>query len=112
MEMHNEIENKLTRLADQLKIENNLIHFLFIIGIQESGEGFKHFTKDEKLDLIELGSTTLLAKHNFYIEIETPGKMPFYVANPEKPLPETTKKALLLKKEIINYLENKLDHHE
>lgn len=103
---------KLAKLADELKIENNLIHFLFLIGIHESGEGFKQFTKEEKIELIELGSTTLLAKHDYYIAIDTESTVPFYVANPEKQLPETFEKEELLKNEIVKYLENKLNHHE
>lgn len=103
---------KLAKLADELNIENNLIHFLFLIGIHESGEGFKQFTKEEKVELIELGSTTLLAKHDYFIPIETESTVPFYVANPEKQLPETFEKEELLKNEIVKYLENKLNHHE
>lgn len=107
-----ETEQKLEQLAQRLHMENNLIHFLFLIGIQESGEGFRKFTKDEKTDLIELGSARLLVLHDYYIKIDTQGATPFFVVNPDKPLPEHFEREALLKNEIINYFDENLDNHE
>jgi seryl-tRNA(Sec) selenium transferase len=102
------IEDQMATIADRMEIENDLIHFLFLIGIHESGQGFKQYTKDEKLDLIELGSATLLSRHDYYKAIETQSSVPYYVANPDRPLPEAHETELLLKKEVVVYFNDKM----
>ncbi|MFO7863846.1 MAG: hypothetical protein R6U85_07585 [Salinivirgaceae bacterium] len=102
------IEDQMATIADRMEIENDLIHFLFLIGIHESGQGFKQYTKDEKLDLIELGSATLLSRHDYYKAIETQSPVPYYVANPNRPLPGTHETELLLKKEVVDYFNDKM----
>lgn len=102
------MEKKMQAIADQFNIENDLVHFLFLIGIHESGRGFRDYSKEEKTDLIELGGATVLADFGFYNQIETRSEEPYYVANPEKPLPEGFERELLLKKGIIAYFSDKM----
>lgn len=102
------MEKELQEIAAHFDIENDIIHFLFLIGIQESGRGFKEYSKEEKTDLIELGGTTVLAPFGFYEQVETDSPEPFYVANPEKRLPEEFERESLIKKGIIAYFSDKI----
>lgn len=47
------------RLNDQFGIEVDLNGVLFLVGMRERGLLFQTFTKEEKLNLINLGSCTL-----------------------------------------------------
>ncbi|MDA3865424.1 MAG: hypothetical protein PF489_01590 [Salinivirgaceae bacterium] len=102
------LDDQMATIANRMDIENDLLHFLFFIGIHESGQGFKQYSKEEKLDLIELGSATLLSRHNYYKAIETKSSVPYYVANPDLPLPGTHETELLLKQEIVDYFNDKM----
>ncbi len=108
--IQNHIEQKLESIAQTFNIENDLIHFLFFIGIQESGEGFREFTKDEKTDLIELGGATVLAPFGYYTKIDTDSTVPYYVINPDQTLPEGIQRETLLKQGIVAYF-NKQEQH-
>ena len=107
MKAKSDINNKLKLIAQKFDIENDLIHFLFLIGIQESGYGFKQFSKAEKTDLIELGAATVLSAYGYYTQVETESDIPYYVINPDKELPETYQKERLLKAGIIDYFSKK-----
>ena len=102
------MEEKLQQIADQFKIENDIIHFLFLIGIQESGRGFREYSKEEKTDLIELGGATVLADFGYYDKVDTKGNEPYYVANPDKMLPNDFERETLIKKGIIAYFSDKI----
>ena len=39
---------------------------LFVIGVQELGQGTKKFKKDEKQDLIHIGICTILSPYGYY----------------------------------------------
>src|SRR6056297_3024642 len=104
-----QFEEQLRKYAEQFNIENDLIHFLFLIGIHESGAGFRQFTKDEKTDLIDLGGATVLSHFGYYKEIETSGPVPYYVVNPEEKAPEGHQREILLKKGIIHYFSEKIE---
>lgn len=101
------IEQQLAEIARKFDLENDLIHFLLLIGIQESGQGFREFSKDEKTELIELGGATVLAPYGYYQEVETNSPVPYYVANPDELLPEGYERDLLLKKGIVEYFNQK-----
>jgi hypothetical protein len=46
-------------LGKQFDIDIDLNGVLFLVGIRERGLTFQHFTKEEKMSLINLGSCTL-----------------------------------------------------
>jgi len=46
-------------LGKQFGIEIDLNGVLFLVGIRERGLSFQHFSKEEKMSLIRLGSCTL-----------------------------------------------------
>ncbi|PLX22269.1 MAG: hypothetical protein C0599_06865 [Salinivirgaceae bacterium] len=102
------MEEKLQNIADQMNIENDMIHFLFLIGIHESGRGFREYSKEEKTDLIELGGATVLYPYGYYEKMKTDSSEPYYVANPNKKLPNDFERETLIKKGIIAYFSDKL----
>ena len=49
------------RLSEQMGNEINLNGLLFLIGVQELGFSYRDFSKEEKIDLIGLGTCKLLS---------------------------------------------------
>ena len=39
---------------------------LFLIGVQELGQGFRKFSKDQKLDVMHIAVCTLLGQYGYY----------------------------------------------
>ena len=39
---------------------------LFLIGVQELGQGYRKFTKDQKLDVMHIAVCTLLSQYGYY----------------------------------------------
>jgi hypothetical protein len=39
---------------------------LFLIGVQELGQGFRHFSKEEKQDLMHIGTCKVLSLSGYY----------------------------------------------
>ena len=50
----------LLRISKQFKVTANFEFILFIIGVNERGSGFQSYTKEEKMDLMNLGHFVLL----------------------------------------------------
>ncbi len=61
MEAYEQEWNELVlRLSKQFKVTVNHEFILFIIGVNERGYGFRSFSKEEKMDLMNLGSCVLM----------------------------------------------------
>ncbi len=50
----------ILRISKHFKVTANYEFVLFVIGVNELGRGFLNFTKDEKMDIMNLGSCVLL----------------------------------------------------
>ncbi|MDL5048573.1 hypothetical protein QQ054_21395 [Oscillatoria amoena NRMC-F 0135] len=66
-----EFERKWERLLDRLhsavgKRPNDLNSVLFLIGVQELGQGQKFFSKEEKQDLIHIAICRVLSSSGYY----------------------------------------------
>ena len=58
-----EITARLAKIFDgPLELEG----ILFVIGVQELGQGTRKFKKDEKQDLIHIGICTILSPYGYY----------------------------------------------
>lgn len=58
-----EVSSKLAKIfGGPLELEG----ILFIIGVQELGQGIRRFKKDEKQDLIHIGICTILSPYGYY----------------------------------------------
>ncbi len=61
MEVNEQEWNELLlRLSKQFKVTVNHEFILFVIGVNERGSGFRNYSKDEKMDLMNLGSCVLM----------------------------------------------------
>jgi hypothetical protein len=57
------------KLYSKYGIDDDINHILFMIGINERGEGYQErYSKEEKMDLIRLAKGTLLEKDGFYLK--------------------------------------------
>ena len=65
------MEKEWFLLLDKLKSlsgkEASLDAALFLIGVQELGQGFRHFSKEEKQDLMHIGTCKVLSLSGYYI---------------------------------------------
>lgn len=77
---------------------------LFLIGVQELGQGPKKFTKDQKVELIHIAICTLLIPFGYYeVEGEDKDGWPHYKSL--KPLPslQSGEQLKLMKQAIVEY---------
>jgi hypothetical protein len=84
--------------------EMDLDGILFLIGVQEVGQGYKKYKKHEKVDLIHVAICTLLQDYGYYEfsgyddegwpHFETTAKLPHLKAGEQ---------SLLMKEAIVNY---------
>ena len=103
--------NKITSVVyDQFGIDEEISTILLFIGIQELGQGFKTFSKQEKTDLMHIATCNVLSYRDYYSYNGLDhDKWPIWQRN--KPLPKFSVKEQenLLKDGIISYFEdNKL----
>jgi murein L,D-transpeptidase YafK len=101
-------ENLISFLHDTYKIEKNLHSVLFLIGIQETGKGFKKYSQDEKTSIIKHAQFSILSRENFYISVsKSKDHLPVWVQNPELSLPADKVLEKLLKSLILDYFNEK-----
>jgi len=99
---------KLTlRLADQFGEPPDLQTIIFLIGVQELGKGPQKFSKDEKQDIMHIGTCRLLSQFGYY-ELEGSDQDGWPHWKLVKPLPPLSLKEqdLLLKQATLQYFEN------
>ncbi len=107
--MNQKWEVLIARLRKDFSISGDLLSVLFLVGIQESGEGFRHFDQQEKTDLVKLGKYTLLSRAGYYDKITVSGRDPLFIPSDEHPLPKDTEAIdNILKKEVLFYFH---EHH-
>jgi hypothetical protein len=95
------------RLAQQFGIEPDLQGVIFLIGVQELGQGFRKFTKDEKQDLMHIATCKLLSVYGFY---ELTGSdhegWPHWKLIKKLPVLTLKEQDLLLKRAVLDYFES------
>ncbi len=94
----------LKKVSEDFGDELDLQAVIFLIGVQELGQGFRTFKKDEKLDLMHIAICTVLEPYGFYRfthrdeegwpHFEITGQLP--ALNPEQ-------QEMLMKKAVMNY---------
>ena len=77
---------------------------LFLIGVNELGQGYREFTKDEKMNLLHIAICKLLSRYGYY---EFLGKdedgWPHWETNSELPKLKAGEQTLLMKEAAIIY---------
>lgn len=77
---------------------------LFLIGVNELGNGYKSFTKSEKTDLFHIAICTLLEPYGYYtFEGRDADNWPHFKLNKELPPLSDREQQHLLKEAMIDY---------
>jgi hypothetical protein len=80
---------------------------LFLIGVQELGQGAKRFTKEQKQDLMHIGICAVLTLSSYYkLEYVDKDGWPHYQLLRALPAGDLLKQEVLLKMHIIEYFKN------
>ena len=77
---------------------------LYLIGVNELGQGLKQFSKEDKLNLIHIAICKLLSEHGYYNfdRIDEDG-WPHWKTNNNMPKLNPDKQDLLIKKSAVKY---------
>jgi len=83
---------------------------LFLIGVQELGQGLKTFSKEQKQDLMHIGICRVLSQSGFY-ELESVDQdgWPHWKLVKELPHFDILDQEKLLKLHVIEYFEREFD---
>jgi len=82
---------------------------LFLIGIQELGQGFRAFEKDEKMNLMHIAVCRLLEPYGYYsYSHKDDDGWPHFTKTPNLPGLSQKDQEQLLKQAIINYSKTQL----
>jgi len=99
----------LHKVSQHFKVTANTEFLLFMIGIQEHGQGFKTYSKQEKMDLITLARCRLLTQSGFMTQtgVDNDGWPTFSVQKDENELPPSERDKMT-KENIMLYFEKNL----
>jgi hypothetical protein len=98
----------LEKLAQMLgKKPGDLNAVLFLIGVQELGQGVRNFSKEQKQDLMHIATCRVLSNIGFY-ELEGTDQDGWPHWKLVKPLPNLTleEQEKVLKMQVLDYFEN------
>lgn len=81
---------------------------IYLIGIQELGQGAREFQKDEKLNLMHIAICRLLEPYGYYeFDFYDDDQWPHYKTIEELPSLKTGEQAILMKEAIVTYFRGK-----
>jgi len=87
--------------------EPDLNGMLFLVGVQELGQGLRTFSKEEKQDLMHIGICTILApKGHWILEGRDADGWPSYSPATPMPMLALHEQELYLQKALADYLED------
>lgn len=102
----NKVVTFVERLTDKKAKDVNAI--LFLIGVQEIGSGNKSYTKEQKQDLIHVGTCTVLCIDNYYVKESTDEEgWPHFKLLKKVPHGKIGEQELFLRHEIVKYFQEK-----
>ncbi|MCS6973040.1 MAG: hypothetical protein N2044_01155 [Cyclobacteriaceae bacterium] len=107
LELERSWQNLLTRLESVIgKRPSDLNAVLFLIGLQELGQGSRPFTKEEKQDLMHIATCRVLSLAGYYkLEGLDQDGWPHWVPVKKLPRLSLNEQEKLLKMQIIEYFE-------
>lgn len=80
---------------------------IYLIGVQELGQGHRKFKKDEKVNLMHIAICKLLEPYGYYeFDFFDDDGWPHYKILTELPNLKPGEQTVLMKEAIINYFEN------
>jgi hypothetical protein len=107
LEIQREWQKVLSNLETKFGEGLDLDAVLFLIGVQELGQGYRAFKKHEKTDLMHIAICRLLSQYGYYeyVGMDEEG-WPHYEPLAKLPLLNPTQQSLLMKEAIIDYFKN------
>jgi len=112
MSNNNNLKEKWDFLVHQLNTqfadgdELNLDGIIYLIGVQELGQGHRPFKKDEKINLMHIAICKLLEPFGFYeFDFYDNDGWPHYKTITELPTLKPGEQTILMKEAIIGYFE-------
>jgi hypothetical protein len=98
----------VSNMEEQFGDVPDLQVMLFLIGVQELGQGHRSFSKDEKQDLMHLGTCRILSPDGYYEFTGTDGDgWPQYKLLKKLPALSLRDQDILLKKAVLDYFAKK-----
>ncbi len=103
-ELKEDWERVLTLLESQFEEKPDLQAIIFLVGVQELGQGSRKFSKDEKQDLMHISTCKLMSYYGYY-ELTGQDDEGWPQWELVKKLPSLTLKEqdLLLRQSVIQY---------
>ena len=111
LDLHRKWQSVLQRLENTIgKRPKDINGVLFLIGVRELGKGKKHFSKEEKQDLIHIAICKILSFSGYYeLEGLDEDGWPHWRLIKKLPHIDMLNQELLLKMHIIEYFEKEMD---
>ena len=104
LDLQRDWKNLLTKLESKFGEGLDLDAVLFLIGVQELGQGYREFKKSEKTDLMHIAICRLLSQYGYYEFVgEDPDGWPHYKELGKLPRLNPTQQSLLMKEAILDY---------
>ncbi len=87
--------------------ELNIDGIIYLIGVQELGQGQKKFKKDEKINLMHIAICKLLEPYGYYeFDFFDNDGWPHYKTLTELPSLKPGEQTVLMKEAIVNYFDS------
>lgn len=103
-ELDKEWNRIIKKVSTDFGMEADMQGVLFLIGVQELGQGFRKFKKDEKLEVMHIAICTLLSRYGYYeYEGHDSEGWPHYKFNEELPPLKPAQQHTLMRDAIIEY---------
>ncbi|CAA0158783.1 hypothetical protein [Tenacibaculum maritimum] len=113
MTKNTELREKWTLIVNQLSKqfadgdELNVDGIIYLVGVQELGQGHRKFKKDEKVNLMHIAICKLLEPYGYYeFDFFDNDGWPHYKILNELPSLKPGEQSVLIKEAIINYFES------
>ena len=98
------VENLSAQFADGDTL--NIDAIIYLIGIQELGQGHRKFKKDEKVNLMHIAICKLLEPYGYYeFEFFDNDGWPHYKVKTELPNLKPGEQSVLMKEAIVSYFD-------
>jgi hypothetical protein len=89
----------------------DLDSIIFLIGVQELGQGFRKFSKDEKINVMHIAICRLLEPFGYYeFDFFDKDGWPHYKRVDQLPNLKPGEQSVLMKEAIVMYFENSEDN--
>jgi hypothetical protein len=96
----------LLKVEEQFGAEIDVEALLFLIGVQELGQGQRRFKKDEKLNLMHIGICTVLSPFGYYeFSHFDDDRWPHFEVKKKLPYLTDREQKELMKRAILEYFE-------